>query len=51
MEQPSSASVAEPDGYYVVTAQKPLNVNHAVVGRFTGPQDTNLILGCAAGGP
>jgi DNA damage-binding protein 1 len=29
---------------YVVTAQKPTAVTHAIVGHFTGPTDINLIV-------
>ena len=29
---------------YVVTAHKPTNVSHSVVGKFTGPADLNLII-------
>jgi hypothetical protein len=29
---------------YVVTAQKPSSVTHAIVGNFTGPKDINLII-------
>lgn len=43
--EPSTSGTADGGGYYVITAHKPSNVNHAVVGRFTSPQDTNLILG------
>ncbi|KAJ1622354.1 hypothetical protein T492DRAFT_326446 [Pavlovales sp. CCMP2436] len=30
--------------HYVVTAHKPTNVTHAVVGNFTAPNDVNLIV-------
>ena len=29
---------------YVVTAHKPTNVTHSVVGHFTSPEDINLII-------
>ena len=41
------ASSASPPGSifnYVVTAHKPTAVNMSVVGAFTGPNDTNLII-------
>jgi hypothetical protein len=42
---------ASPLFNYVVTAQPPTAVTHAVVGHFTGPGDVNLILGCAPARP
>lgn len=38
--------IEEPENayYYVVSANKPTSVNHALVGHFTGPTELNLIL-------
>lgn len=40
----SSSSRASPLFNYVVSAQQPTAVTHAVVGNFTSPADVNLIL-------
>lgn len=40
-----SKTASSPLFNYVVSAQQPTAVTHAVVGNFTGPADVNLLLG------